>query len=71
MSKAYWRTFDCIDCGALTRRKLKWDTDKRCIECSINAACKSVAEMHCKSGPAYDKFMKSDGRFGRPRKTLG
>lgn len=65
MPRAARSWFDCIDCGAHVHRRLRPDRSKVCLECGIRRATEAAEQLHNKSGPAYDRWERTNGPLGR------
>lgn len=61
------RSRKCDGCTTVVKGRIPPGGEFLCIECAIAKAIRAATEMANKSGPAYDRWLKSPGPKGRPR----
>ena len=57
----------CNECGAPMTVNAQTVKAPRCYECGLAAKIDQMRQMHEKSGPYYDEWLKTRGPLGRPR----
>lgn len=63
------RTRACSVCGQLVTGRLPPTAEIRCAECGISVLVAHIAQMAARCGPGYDRWKRSAGPMGRPRKN--
>lgn len=61
------RERECSGCGEIVRGRIPPAGELLCIECAIKKAARAAMEMANKEGPAYDRWLATNGPKGRPR----
>lgn len=61
------RTRYCTGCGAEVKGRIPPAGELLCIDCAIDKARDAATQMANKSGPAYDRWLATNGPKGRPR----
>lgn len=59
------RDIPCADCGTLVFKMPRWDRDILCLECATTRAILAAQQMAAKSGPAWDKWLATNGPRGK------
>jgi hypothetical protein len=58
----------CEDCGQQIVRRIRPDKPALCGDCAESRVILAAQQMAAKSGPAWDKWLSTNGPAGRPRR---
>jgi len=61
------RTRTCACCGELTTGRYPPFKDVHCLNCNTGHMKDAARQMAAKSGPYYDRWLRTRGPLGRPR----
>lgn len=64
------RERQCSDCSIVITGHLPPVAEVRCITCAIKRASDAAYQMARKSGPNYDRWLRTRGPEGRPRLSI-
>lgn len=62
-----YREEKCATCTNIVKGRYSPSRPPRCVDCGINAMMIQQLSMARKAGPAYDKWLQTNGPKGRPR----
>ncbi len=68
MPRKYRKMEQCAQCGIETLGKLRSQRVVLCASCALERVISAAEQMRAKSGPAWDKWLASNGPAGGPRK---
>lgn len=66
MPHRYTKVGPCLDCGEQIVKRIARPGDMLCTNCALTRATLAAYQMATKSGPAWDKWLATNGPRGRP-----
>ena len=71
MAANYAKTHPCEDCGVQVAKRPRVDKPMLCTECAVQRVTLAAQQMRAKSGPAWERWLTSNGPSGRPPDNTG